>query len=262
MRRTIAVIAVALLTLTAGCSGFAGTAGPNANPQVSGTDAGASGPGSAAGAGRTVAVAASGAVETDPDRAVVRVAVTARADSVETVREQLAENASRMRSGLEELGLDADQITSARYDLGQNYEHEDRPSAPAFQGQHAFVVSVEDPDRAGEVVVAAVQNGATRVEEVRFTIAEETRRDLREEALSEAVDNARGKASVAAEGSDLSLDGVRTVRTADVSTEPIHRESLAFASNGGAGDAAGTSFEGGSVTVTAEVTVVYEATGN
>ena len=266
MQRRIAVLAVVLLAVTAGCSTLVGTANPDSSPQSADEV-----PGGASdtlndvaqpstGEGRTVAVGASGQVQTDPDRAVVRVAVTARADSVETVRQRLAENASRMRSALEEGGIGSEQVTSARFDIGRNYEHEERPEAPKFRGHHAFVVTVDETDRAGTVVVTTVQNGATSVEEVEFTITPETRRDLRERALARAVGNARAEATVVANGTGLELDGVRTVGTADVSTRPILREDVAFATGGdGGGGGVPTSFEGGRVTVTAEGTVVYNA---
>lgn len=254
MKRTIAVLALALLTVTAGCTGF-GPASTNANPQSAG-DA----PTGNADADRTVKVAATGQVQTAPDRAVVRVAVTARADSVETVRQQLAENASRLRTALQDAGLDADQITSARFDIRQNYRHEKNPSEPKFQGQHAFVVTVNETERTGDVVVTAVENGATRVENVRFTITQDTRRKLRERALGKAVDNARGKAEVAADGTGLELAGVDTVRTADVSTRSVRRTTVEYAAANAGGGGTPTSFEGGAVTVTANVVVVYNAT--
>jgi hypothetical protein len=213
MQRRFAVLAVALLTVTAGCSALPGTSHPDVNDRPS-NDAAQVGDGS----GRTVAVGTGGRVLTAPDRAVVRVVVTARADSVETVRERLARNASRMRTALRETGLDADQITSARFDIGRNYEHEERPGAPKFRGQHTFVVTIDDTDRAGEIVVTTVENGA-----------------------------------------GLDLDGVRTVRTADVSTRPVRQQEVTFAT---AADAGGSppSFEGGKVPVTAQVTVVCDAT--
>lgn len=249
MRRTVAVAVLALLTVTAGCSAVGSTTGSE-NPTNP-----------AAGTGQTVAVSASGQLETAPDKALIRVAVTARADSVETVRQQLARNASRMRTALQDAGLAADQIVSARYDIGRNFRGEDRPSAPTFRGEHSFILTLNEPDRAGEVVVTAVENGATTVDEVRFTITQQTRRELREQALAQAVMNARGKASVIANGTGLTLADVRTVQTADVSIQPERRQEVALtaAADAGAGGIS-TSFEGGKVTVTARVTVVYNAT--
>jgi hypothetical protein len=254
MQRRLAVLAAALLALTAGCSAHPGASNPETDVRADGGAAAAPGDGE-----RTVAVGAGGRVRTAPDRAVVRVAVTARADAVGTVRERLAGNASRMRAALEEAGLGADRVASSRFHIDRNHEHDERPAAPEFRGRHEFVVTLDDVDRAGEVVVTAVRNGATRVEEVRFTVAPETRRDLRRRALDRAVENARGEASVAADGTGLALDGVRTVRTTDVSTDPIRHREYALATAADAGGAS-TSFESGKVTVTARVVVVYEAT--
>lgn len=254
MNRKIAVLALALLTVTAGCTGSAlentnASSQANAPSQNAGTTQ------------QTVAIAASGQVQTAPDRAVIHVAVTARADSVEDVRQQLAENASQLQTALRKAGLDGDQITSARYDIGRNHRHDEDPSVPKFQGQHAFVVTVNKTERAGEIVVTAVENGATRIENIQFTITQDTRRQLREQALSKAIGNARGKAMVAANGTGLELAGVKIVKTADVSTQSAGEDKAyrLAAANSGGGSAA-TSFEGGSVTVTANVVVVYNAT--
>jgi uncharacterized protein YggE len=254
MKRKFVALAIALLTITAGGTGFglmktSGQPQSDAAPQQAGDD------------DRTVAVTADGQVQAAPDRAVIRVAATARADSIETVRRQLADNASRLRTALRDSGLDADQITSARYDIRRNHRHDDRPSEPEFRGQHSFVVTVNETDRAGEIVVTAVENGATRIENVEFTITQETRRDLRERALSKAVENAHGKAEVAANGTGLELAGVHTVRTADVSTKPVRRTKVEYAAANADGAGTSTSFEGGTVTVTADVVVVYNATG-
>lgn len=254
MQRTIAVVALTLLTVTAGCGAFPSASNPAGNVQSPAQANQAS-----SGTGQTVAVSASGRVETAPDQAVIRMTVAARADSAAAVRDQLAANASQLQTALQDAGLAADQIVSTEFDIGRNYERRDRPSAPKFRGEHTFTVTVNETDRAGEIIVTAVENGATEIESVRFTITPETRRELRQQALGQAVENAHGKAQVAANGTNLALAGVRTVQTTDVSTEPIRREDVAFAAAAQSGGAS-TSLEGGKVTVTAQVIVVYNAT--
>ncbi|WP_170977349.1 SIMPL domain-containing protein [Halorussus salinisoli] len=253
MKRKFAILALALLTVTAGCMGFGQ---PNANTAAAIDNT----PTQNTGSGQTVKVAASGQVQTAPDRAVIRVAVTARADSVETVREQLAENASQLRNALERSELDSDQVTSTRYDIGQNHRHDENPSEPKFQGRHSFVITVNKTDRAGDIVVTAVENGATRIEDIQFTITQDTRRDLREKALATAIENARGKAVVAANGTGLTLTGIHTVQTADFSTQSDSRTRIEYAAASAGANSASTSFESGTVTVTTDALVVYNAT--
>ncbi|MFB6221791.1 MAG: SIMPL domain-containing protein [Halolamina sp.] len=254
MRRIGVVFVVVLLTVTAGCSGLTGTSTENVQSQNGVT-------GASTGSDQSIAVSAGGQIQVAPDKAIIRVAVTSQADSVETVRQELAQNVSRMRTALEEAGLDAGQIVSDEYDIRRNYERRERPDAPKYRGQHRLVISLNDTNRTGDIVVTAVENGATRVDEIRFTISPETRRELRKRALSKAVENARGKAGVMANGTGLTITGVRTIRTTDVSLRTDRREEAAYATasdSGGGG--VPTSFEGGKVTVTARVTVVYNAT--
>jgi uncharacterized protein YggE len=259
-RQSIAAIALALLAVTAGCSALTGASNPNPaaqSPDESNPNLQASGS-----SGGTVEVAATGQVQTAPDRAVVRVAVVARDDSVETIRRRLAENSSQLRTALEEAGIDADQITTSRFEIERNYRADERPAEPEYQGRHSFVVTLEEVERAGEIVVTAAENGANRIRGVRFTITPDTRRELRKEALAEAVQKARGKAMVAANNTGLELAGVGTVRTSDVSTRPVRRrESYLTAGGDGGGGGAPTAFEGGKVTVSANVLVVYNASG-
>lgn len=245
-KMTLASLALAGLLLTAGCS-----TGPS--------------PGSAAAtspddtADRTVQVAATGQTETEPNRAVLRVAVTAHGDEVDTVRERLATNASRMRTALREVGIDDGQIRTERYDIDQNYRREERASGPRYRGRHSYQITLADTDRAGSVVVTAVENGASRIEGIRFTISDEKRSQLREQAVEDAVETARGQAEAAAGGAGLVVTDARTVRTGELRTEPYRvQETAALAADGGSGG--GPSFAGGSVTVTARVLVTYNAT--
>lgn len=240
-RRSSAVVAVALAVLLVGAGAAAAIGGTTGASQP--TTDGAS----------TITVGASGSAEAAPDRAVLRVAVVTTADSATTAREQLASNVSAMRDALAEAGVDDTQIRTARYDLSQNYEARENPSAPDYRGYHGFQITLNDTDAVGTVIDAAVEGGATRVEDVRFTLSEERSRELRSEALEDAMANARGQASTLAGASDLTLDGV-----ADVSTTDGYGGPVAYRVE--AGDAAGTAVESGPVSVNVQVQVTFNAT--
>lgn len=158
------------------------------NPDANATNPNAA-PQADSGPPRTVEVGASGQVETAPTRAVIRVGVTSRAESVETVRRQLAENASRMRQALQDAGVDPGQIATEDYDIRRD-RHPRRERGereqPRVRGRHAFVITLSNTSRVGQVVVTAVQNGATNVRDVRFTVDRRTRLDLRKQALANA----------------------------------------------------------------------------
>jgi len=246
-KRLVATLLTAALLVTAGCAGGIGSADDAANDdaaQQSQPD-------------RTVSVSASGEVTADPDRAVLDVAVEATDEDPETVRQRLAENASQMRSALEEMGIESDQITTQHYVIRQDRESRENPDVTSYRGTHAFEVEIDDVDAVGTVVETAVNNGATNIGSVRFTLSEDARADLREDALGEAVDNARADAEVLASNTNLTVTGVSSVSTGRVDVRPYRAE----AQTAGAGDA-GTNIESGPVSVTAQVQVTYNATEN
>ena len=253
-RGILATVGVALLLVTAGCAGSVASDGTSAAAQQSERsdvaqqfDRG----------DRSIQVAASGEAETTPDQAIVRVAAVARADDADEVRKRLARNASGVRKALRNLGLADDQIRTVAYSINQEYREEAGDRVPdGFQGFHAFEITLSNVSRAGIVVDAAVENGADRVDSVELTLSEERRREVRAEALRDAMANARANADVIAESANLTVTGVHSVATGDLSYSPVRAEALE-------GDAAGqtrTEIESGPLTVTAQVQVTYNAT--
>jgi hypothetical protein len=201
-------------------------------------------------------------VSADPDSAVVTVAVVAYGQEAPTARQRLARNATRLRESLAEAGFGEDQLSTTRYDIRYDDEVDARTFfGPGYRARQEFAVRVEDLDRTGEAIDAAVANGANRIEGVRFTLSEDRRQELREQALSEAMDRARSRAETVAEGGDLSLSGTRSVQTtAAVDARSIQLDSASFVTSADAGGAP-TVLPRGSVTVTASVVVTYNATG-
>jgi len=244
-RGILTVVGVAVLVATAG---FAGAVGPSlTSADVPQADGG----------GQTIDVTASGQAQAEPDQAVLQVAVVATGDDANTVRERLAENASRMQAALTDLGVPDDQIRTVAFNIDQRHDREtpvDRPQG--FAGVQAFEVTLSNVSRAGAVIDAAVANGANRVGGVELTLSEDRRREVRADALRDAMDNARSDADVLAESADLSITGVHSVSTGDVSFQPFRTETLEADAGGGAG----TTIDSGPVTVSAQVQVTFNAT--
>lgn len=216
---------------------------------------------------RTIKVGASGGIRTDPDRAVVRVAVAVTAPDAATARKRLAENVSRMRDALSGMGIGDDQITTTYFDIDRDRHYRSPREREAgekpdvvFRGRHAFRITLTDLDRTGEVIVTAVESGATSVDNVEFVLSERTRRDLRHQALQEAMTEARAKAETIARSSESLDEGsltVQSVQTSNVNVRFPERAELMATPTPSAG--ATTSIDTGSVTVTAQVVVTYNA---
>lgn len=250
----LTAVSVAVLVLLAGCAGAgvpSGTDGNGDSNAETGSSDVAVGSHDAAG-NSTVTVGASATVEAAPDLAVVTVAVEATADSAEAARAAVAEDAERMRAALRESGVPDGNVSTAAFDVRPQYDHRgDERELVGYRAVHAYRVEVA-PDRAGEVIDVAVGNGATSVSGVSFTLSDEARQELREEALTAAVENARADAETVAAATGTTLGEVRTVSTSNDGGGP----GPVYETRADAGGS--TTVEPGTVSVSASVTVVYE----
>jgi len=210
-----------------------------------------------ANADRTVAVDATGEADAAPDQAVVRVAATAEGDDPQAVRDDLAANSDALREELSNAGIEPDQYETDEYRIQERRRppREENGDAPDYRGVHEFVVMLEDPQRAGETIDAAV-NASAEVRVVRFTLSEERRTELRERAIEDAMDDARSQADAVAENGDLEVTSVASVDASQQRYRPVEYEAAAPR----AADASGTEVETGDVSVSYQVRVTYNAT--
>ncbi|OYR69865.1 SIMPL domain-containing protein, partial [Halorubrum sp. E3] len=146
-RRLTALIGIAALVALAGCTGFAGTA----TPTDGGDDAQLE---------RSIEVTASGEATSAPDRATLRVAVTATGDDAAAVRDELAAGEGELRTALTDWGLDEDAIRTERYDVRESYETRDDPNRTRYEGIHQYAIELDDVDAVGEVIDVAIDAGA------------------------------------------------------------------------------------------------------
>jgi uncharacterized protein YggE len=245
-RQPFITIVIAALLVLAGC-----TAG---SPGASGAEAGN-------GTDSTIQVAGSGSAEAEPNQAVVDVEVVATAPDAATARQRLARNTTRMRDALEAIGVGDDQITTRRYDLGRDYRpprREGEEPRVRYRASHAFEITLSDTERVGTVIDTAVENGATAVHDVEFTLSTELRRELEADARAAAMADARSKARSLAATENLTVTGVEVIRTGAGSPRPV-AEMAAATPTAAAGDGAASDVESGPVTVTTTVRVVYRA---
>jgi uncharacterized protein YggE len=245
-KRFVAPLAVAVLLATAGCLGGVTALGAGSNDTAEqNADADRS----------TISVGATGEVTAEPDRAILHVGVEANADDPETARERVAENVSTLRDALADVGLDSEQVTTQHYTIREDREsRRDDTRETTYRAIHQFEINVENVDEVGTVIETAVNNGATNVGRVQFTLSEESRADLREQALSNAMSNARDDAQLLAENANLTVVDVKSASTGSGNVQPYRAEADMAASG------ASTDIESGPVSVSAQVQVTYNAT--
>lgn len=206
------------------------------------------------GAEGTVSVSGVGQVSVDPDLAIVTVAVQGRADTAEAAREAVARDAQRMREALRQMGVPDEDVRTTYYYLSPRYDYDrDREELIGYVATHGFQIRTA-VDEAGAVVDTAVGNGADQVNGVQFTLTDRTQRELRAQALSNAVVDARSDADAIASAAGLSITGVHSASTSSPVVTPYVSR---MAEAAGADGQTPTVFDTGPVTVTASVSIAY-----
>lgn len=222
---------------------------------------------------RVIVVSNSGETKGEPDLAVLDVGVEARGDSAGAVRDELSTRSAELRQALLDFGLEEDAITTNRFDITERVDRQQmeedgvRPDSEAaraeytyYQGQHSFTVEVSAIDDVGAVIDTAVDGGADQVGQVTFTLSDQKRAELREQALRTAIEGARSEAETIADEIGASVVEATVIDASDGQVSPVRRE-VAYA-----GDAATeapqatpmTSIESGEVTVQAHVRIEFE----
>ena len=234
---------VALLVLLAGCVGAASPDPAAASPALSQADDGTP----------TISVSGTATVEAAPDLAVVHVAVEREASTADGARGDVATAVETMRQALRDAGIPDENVTTESFNVFPQYDYrDDERRLDGYRAVHVFRIEVA-PDRAGEVIDVAVGNGADRVNGVAFTLSDERRAELRQEALTLAVENARTDAETMAAAAGVSVGAVQSLSTSD-SVGPVYPVEFARAEDTSGGQ---TVVEPGDVSVTATATVVY-----
>lgn len=248
-RHALISIALAVLLATAGCASTlqSGTTGAGESSE---------------GEGRTIHVAGSGSAEARPNQAVLSVSVVATADDAATARQRLARNVTRMREALAEVGVEREQVTTRHYDIDRDRRRPRREGERAepriqYRAWHAFEITIEETDRVGTVIDTAVRSGATEIDRIEFTLSTERRRELEADARRAAMADARAKARSLASDANLTVTGVKVIRTGGGDApRPASGAAMATATPVAEAD---TELESGPVTVVTTVRVVYNA---
>lgn len=241
-KQIIASIAVVLLVVTAGCVG--GVTSLAAPGSTDSTDR------------RTVTVSATGEASATADIAVIHVTVEAEAADANTARGQVADDAAAVRQALLDAGIADADIQTTQYAIYPQYERQTdgKPTITGYRAIHAYEITVRNPDDAGSTIDTAVQAGADRVNSVRFGLSDDAHDQLREQAIQDAMANARSDAQAVASAGDVSLG---PVHSASVAAQPRYFGGVEYAVS--ADDGGGqTQLDSGPVSVTVQVSVTYQ----
>lgn len=174
----------------------------------------------------TISVIGEATGSAPPDMAVVRFSVVSRNQDPEKARSANAEAAKAAMDVVRELIEDERRmrLESLRLHPEQEYDPETRRSREqGYEAVRDIVVEVEDLEKVPELVARIVQKGANRLNSVSYELRNQE--NVRNDALVQAVLNARQKATLMAEIVGTSLGRVTRIAEQGTGTPaPVMRQ--------------------------------------
>lgn len=209
---------------------------------------------------RTLSVSASGTVEREPEQGVVTLAVESEAANARAAAEANANRMSQLMTALRRAGIPDRNIRTVSYELRPEYRGPTRdsnepPRIVAYRAINMVQVTVDSVPRMGAIIDAAIGNGANRVANIRFQLRDP--RAAYTEAVTLAMRNARREAELVAQAAGETLGPAMSINTGGFSPPPSPPMPMYRSMDMAVQEAAPTSIEGGTLSVTASVHVVY-----
>jgi len=199
-------------------------------------------------------------ITTVPDKAVVSLGISVNESTVKAAQDKANTIINNINAELGKLSIDKKDIKTDNYSLYPNYDYSNGAQRITGYNVNANLsVSITDFAKLNQAVDAATNVGANQVGGITFTLSDDKRKEVENEARKEAIENAKAKAQ------ELSgLAGMKLGKIVNVYETPQYdgiyaKDMMAAAPQAlGSGGGAPTNIEPGSTTFNFTVTLSYE----
>jgi uncharacterized protein YggE len=164
-----------------------------------------------------------------PDSARVSIGVESFAKSLARASEQANEDMQRVLSALAEVGVGRSEVRTTRYDVMVEHRQDDRGQSPepiGFRVSTGAEVRVRDLAKLGTILDRVVAAGSNQIQGLALEKADPT--EAQAQALSDAYQDARAKASALARAAKIEVGEIVWVSESVAGGPPIPLRAEAF----------------------------------
>jgi len=233
--------------MLAGCQG----ASPAAQSNAAAANAGVYNPTSQNPAATGITVMGQGSVSVKPDVANIQLGVQTTDADAGHARTANDAAMAKVMAAVEGLGVSTNDITTTNYSISPQYDA-NGVNVTGFTVSNMINVKAKDLTKLGDIITAAVSAGSNSSYGISFDVQDRTA--SYNQALSQAMDKAKARATLMAQECGVKLGRVMTVSESSSNPGPV----FAMANASVAGAAPSTPVSSGQMDITASVTVVYE----
>ena len=158
-----------------------------------------------------ISVSGYGKVVTSPDVVDIRIGIETTAKDAKAAQMENGNKMSSVLAAIKALGVKESDIKTAFFDLTPIYNYPEGKPAEMVgcTATNYIAVRVDEVVKAGNVIEAALNNGANRIDSLSFDVKEPE--SLRRAALKDAVRDARNKADILAGALGVRITGIQLV---------------------------------------------------
>ncbi len=177
-----------------------------------------------------------------PDRVLISIGVES---TDKTANEALSLNSELMNniiSDLRSIGLKPNETRTSIFNIFPLYNYTEsgtRLNVSGFTVTNTVQIESSNLDNVSQWIDTAVASGANSINSIDFSVTEKKLEDTRSRLITDAIDNAKQKAEVAASAVQLSITGVEsivvdgTTNIPPLPPQPFFRESASASAQGG-----------------------------
>jgi hypothetical protein len=209
----------------------------------------------------TISVSGNAQLKAQPDEAIVMLRVETNGTNAKEAQDKNSIAMDAVQKALSRAGVEDRDMETMNYNIYENLiwdYKEQRQINMGFKASHTLKVKTKDLSRVGELIQIAVDNGATNLDSVSFSLSTAAEKEAKDEALRQATRDARQKADALADGLDLRIVKVSSVSINEYNVMPFYRGGYAEAAMTKDSGAPAPAILPSEVDVSANVQVVFE----
>ena len=207
-----------------------------------------------------ISVQGNGKASSEPNTVLISLEIIVEGDDLDDVSSESSKIYRSLTSSFKRIGIEEENIETNYYNVNPMYAYPENesPRIDGYRVVHAINVksTVKNYDElgkeSGKIVDTAIRAGVISIGNIQFILDEESEEKLQEEALRDAIQNAKRKGEYMANELDIRLGEVKSVSEGAYTTNP-DMMSLRFAAEA---DFA-PSFSPKDYEVTASVSVIF-----
>ena len=151
----------------------------------------------------SVSVSGTSTLTVDPDKAEIYVKIATLEKTAQDSKNKNSQISGNVVKALKKEGVKDSDIETAQFNIYPKYDYEEVPQIPVrnpkqvlagYEVDNVLKVTTKDLEKIGRLIDVAVNNGASEVERVSFGLTKEREKDIKQQAMIMASNDAKDKA--------------------------------------------------------------------